>query len=313
MKKRLSRLLKLGIFVAGIIYSINKLIEYYANKKGLIATDKGQFYDWKHGSIFYTVKGNGSPVLLVHDLNAISSGYEWSRLIRYLAKDHTVYTIDLLGCGRSDKPAITYTSFLFTEMLHDFASDIIGEKTTVIATGGSTSFTITASTLYPDSFDKTIIINPEPLSESTKTPDSTSKLVKFMIQTPLLGTYIYNIETGKKNITRLFHQMYFLKDSDQLNTCRDAYFEAAHKNHADGKYLLSSMRGHYMNTNLKLSLRKAENLYFIGSRDRNHSVSIIDEYANYNAKIETTYVSGSKYLPQLESPSKLFSSLSLFM
>ena len=47
--------------------------------------------------------GSGKPLLLIHDLDPSSSAYEWNQLEQQLAKDFTVYSIDLPGCGRSDK------------------------------------------------------------------------------------------------------------------------------------------------------------------------------------------------------------------
>ena len=246
-------------------------------------------------------------------MNPASSGYEWHRLIKKLEKSHKVYTLDLLGCGRSHKPGLTYTSYLYVELIHDFISDIIKEKTSVLATGASASFTIMTSSLHKEDLDKLIIINPEALSETEKLPEDKSKFVKFLIELPVLGTFIYNIEMNEKNLTRLFKERYFSKPSLVSDRDTAAYFEAAHKGNCYGKYLLASMRGNYMNSNVKLALRKIDNLYFIGSRDRAHSVNIIDEYANYNTNIETAFVSGSKYLPQLEVPDKLLEILKLFL
>ena len=48
-----------------------------------------------------------------HDTDAGASGEEWTKVAKKLAKNNTVYTIDLLGCGRSDKPSIQYTSYLY--------------------------------------------------------------------------------------------------------------------------------------------------------------------------------------------------------
>ncbi len=73
-------------------------------------------------------KGSGSPVLLIHDLNHYSSSMEWDKVIGTLSKEHTVYMIDLLGCGKSDKPAITYTCYLYVQLLTDFIRDIIGKR-----------------------------------------------------------------------------------------------------------------------------------------------------------------------------------------
>ena len=58
----------------------------------------------------------GTPVLLIHDLSPLSSSYEWCRYAKKLEKQHTVYTIDLLGCGRSEKPYLTYTNQSGTDL-----------------------------------------------------------------------------------------------------------------------------------------------------------------------------------------------------
>ena len=62
-------------------------------------------------------KGEGTPLLLVHDLNCASSNYEWKYVVDDLSKRHTVYAIDLLGCGHSDKPKMTYTNYLYVQLL----------------------------------------------------------------------------------------------------------------------------------------------------------------------------------------------------
>lgn len=65
-------------------------------------------------------------------------------MIHPLAKHHTVYTMDLIGCGRSDKPKITYTSYLYVQLINDFIKDIIHEKTDIIAAGNSCSIVVQA-------------------------------------------------------------------------------------------------------------------------------------------------------------------------
>ena len=65
--------------------------------------------------------------LLIHDLTPSSSAYEWSKMIDELAESHTVYALDLLGCGRSDKPSITYANYLYVQLITDFAKQVIKE------------------------------------------------------------------------------------------------------------------------------------------------------------------------------------------
>ena len=80
----------------------------------------------------------------VHDLTVYSSAYEWNKIIDKLAENHTVYALDLLGCGRSEKPKITYTNYLYVQLISDFIKNVIHEKTDVVASGFSSSFTLLA-------------------------------------------------------------------------------------------------------------------------------------------------------------------------
>ena len=86
------------------IHLINKAIHISATIDHLLSSSSETYYDWKFGKIFYTKQGQGTPLLLVHDLTTSSSEYEWKNVIKTLAKTRTVYSLDLLGCGRSDKP-----------------------------------------------------------------------------------------------------------------------------------------------------------------------------------------------------------------
>ena len=54
-------------------------------------------------TIHYLKQGNGKPLILVHGF--AGSTYTWRKLIPLLADRYTVYALDLLGFGLSDKPA----------------------------------------------------------------------------------------------------------------------------------------------------------------------------------------------------------------
>ena len=102
-----------------------------ARKKTASAALK-KYYHWKYGNIYYTKSGKGKPVLLIHDLDPTASSYEWKAVTKKLAENHTVYAIDLLGCGRSEKPNMTYTNYLYVQLMNEFISNVINEKTDVI-------------------------------------------------------------------------------------------------------------------------------------------------------------------------------------
>ena len=156
LKKKIITGITLSSTSALIIHIINKFIYYSASLDNLLDNPSGTYYDWKFGKIYYKKTGNGYPLLLIHDLNTFSSGHEWNRVLKQLSKTNTVYRIDLLGCGRSDKPNLTYTNYLYAQLISDFIKRVIGQKTNVIATGESGSFVISACN-NDDSIIKKII------------------------------------------------------------------------------------------------------------------------------------------------------------
>jgi len=144
LKRKLTTLGTLISLSAVIIYIINKFIYFISTLDNFLDKSKGHYYKWRFGRVFYTKQGQGSPILLIHDLSSHSSSHEWHEISEELSKTNTVYALDLLGCGRSDKPNLTYTNYLFVQLITDFIKNVIGDKTDVIATGDSGSFTLMA-------------------------------------------------------------------------------------------------------------------------------------------------------------------------
>ena len=131
MKKHSKRLLTAAALVmttTATIHIINKVIAASACLKEMLDTDVRNYYHWRFGDIYYTKKGKGSPILLIHDMLPGGSGYEWTRIEDELALEHTVYNLDLPGCGRSEKSGMTYTNFVYVQAICDFIKNVIGEK-----------------------------------------------------------------------------------------------------------------------------------------------------------------------------------------
>ena len=131
MKKHIKNSALLLCIVSGLIIIINKLISVFSHMTDYLPSG-GKYYHWKYGNIYYTKSGKGKPVLLIHDLDPTASSYEWKAVTKKLAENHTVYAIDLLGCGRSEKPNMTYTNYLYVQLINEFISNVINEKTDVI-------------------------------------------------------------------------------------------------------------------------------------------------------------------------------------
>nr|AYD75964.1 pheophytinase isoform 2 [Zoysia japonica]AYD75965.1 pheophytinase isoform 2 [Zoysia japonica] len=91
-------------------------------------------WTWRGMRVNYLVRGHGPPLLLVHGFGA--SVLHWRRNIGVLSESHTVYAIDLLGFGASDKPAgFAYTMETWAQLILDFLDEVV--KRPVVLVGNS--------------------------------------------------------------------------------------------------------------------------------------------------------------------------------
>ena len=297
----------------GAIHVINRLIETTSEIKKLLNEHTGFFFEWRYGNIFYTKQGEGAPILLIHDLHPASSSFEWNFLVKKLKKNHTVYTIDLLGCGRSDKPNLTYTNYMYVQLITDFIQKIIGQKTDLVATGDSCSFSLMAAHMDDTILNKLFFISPPSLESLQKNPNHQNNLLKKILELPIIGTFFYNIQMTERKMTDLFEKEYYQKKAFISYKIKDFYYESAHSEHCGGKFLFGSILGNYTNINIIPALKKIENpIFLIGNRDSEKSIQTIDSYLKYDETIETAYLSNCKKLPQLEEPEKLYQVIRMF-
>lgn len=308
MKKGTKRVLFLVGTTVAAIYAYNKFIEATATQKKLLSTDKGDFFDWNGETIYYTKSGSGSPILLIHDADAAASSEEWTKLLHRLEKKHTVYTIDLLGCGRSSKPAIEYTNYLYVQLITAFVNNIIQEKITVISTNISASFVIMANHLDKTLFEKLILINPISLDELNIIPDKLSKLKKRIIELPFIGTFVYNLMTSNIKIDETFRTKYHGKPQLISSRMEDVYYESAHTGGSNGRFLYSSLIGNYVNNTATHAIKKLVTpTLIIGCKELKKYEHALDDYHMLNSNIEIIRINNESLYPHIEIPEKISS------
>ncbi|MBQ8519152.1 MAG: alpha/beta hydrolase [Agathobacter sp.] len=306
-------LFTLGISIAGI-YAYNKFVEETASQKNLLSDKDGQYYNWKYGNVFYTKSGSGSPVLLIHDTDASASSAEWNKMIHRLTKNHTVYSIDLLGCGLSDKPALEYTNYLYVQMLQSFMKDVIQEKTTVIASNISASFVIMTNHMDDSLFEKIILINPASLKQLDMIPDELSKVKKTIIQLPFVGTFVYNVMNNMQHIDESFRTRYVTRPQLISSSIEDVYYEAAHKNGSNGRYLYSSLLGNYVNNSITHAVKAISTpTLIIGSVEMKRYALALDDYHKVNKNIDIVRITNGSLYPHMEIPEKITSLIEDFI
>lgn len=312
-KNKFFTFLSLTSGAAASISMINKYIQIRAISKNLLENTDSLCYKWRLGNIHYTKTGNGKPLLLIHDLNSISSGYEWSSIIHVLSKHFTVYNIDLLGCGRSEKPNITYTNYLYVQLISNFIQSIIGKRADIITCGSSASVALMACSSNPELFDRLLLINPDSLLTCSNVPGKSAKCYKFILDLPILGTLIYHISTSKTMIQDLLMKEYFENPYSVKRSIVDAYYESAHLGESP-KSAFSSIVCHYTKCNIVNALKKIDNsIYILGSKHIPGMDARLAEFQQYNPAIEITLLEKGLYAPQWEYPEEILRAIELYL
>lgn len=312
-KNKLITMLVLSAGAAAATSAINKFIQVSAVSKNILAESEPLCFKWRFGDIYYTKAGSGKPLLLIHDLNSAASGYEWNRLVPLLKENHTVYTIDLLGFGRSEKPNLTYTNYLYTQLITDFVKSVIGHRADIIASGEAASIPIMSCSNHSEFFDRLFLINPLSLHSYAQMPGKLTKYYKCFLDLPIIGTLIYNIANSRQAITDTMRSEYFSNPYSVKSSYVDAYYESAHLG-GSPKSVYASIYCYYTRCNISNALKKIDNsIYLIGGNDCENINALFNEYKQYNPAIETSILLNCKHLPQLECPSELFEILNTFM
>lgn len=127
---------------------------------------------------------------------------------------------------------------MYTQLLNDFITNVIGKKTDIIATGDSAPMVISSVYIKKDLYNKIILVSPKAVSKAKAVPQ-TCRIRRRLLDIPVIGTTIYNICMRKDRLNNILSKNVFdngIVPVDYLN----AYYENAHLSGASSKFLLQA-------------------------------------------------------------------------
>lgn len=207
-------------------------------------------YAWEHGDIWYTVKGQGEPLVLVHGVYAGASSYEYRRVFDLLARDFRVYAFDLLGFGLSARPSIVYTSELYEQLIRDFVREVVGgadHPAAVIASTLGAAFTIRSAAEGPALFSRLVLIEPTGLENLANARDTVGRrLALAILRAPLVGEGVYNIISSRPSLRYFLRAQTYGDPSMVTDEMVAHYYDVTHQ--PGGRYAAASFLSGWLNT-----------------------------------------------------------------
>jgi pimeloyl-ACP methyl ester carboxylesterase len=218
----------------------------------LIGGEEGGF-EWRDHRISFTRRGSGPPILLVHGIHAAAWSYEWHDNVDYLAQSNTVYTIDLLGFGRSDRPAIRYSARLYISLISDFVHQVIGEPCVLVATSLSGAYAIVLAARDPERFPAIALIAPTGLVRLNRDSGVGGEAGRLAVETSIVGTAMFNSLVSRRNLRRWLERTY-VDDTIVTDDLIDIYYWTSHQigaRHAPAAFLSGNL-----NIDVRQALRR---------------------------------------------------------
>ncbi len=209
-------------------------------------------FDWSLGTIAYTVKGQGEPLVLLHGIYAGASSYEFRKIFDRLARHFRVYACDLLGFGHSDRPKIIYTPAIYAQLIRDFLRQVVGgadQPVAVLASSLTAALTVRAASRSPGLFSRLILIEPTGIQNLPNEYEPPARrLLSMLLSSPLLGESIYNLICSRPSIRYMLQTRLYADPSMVSDDMVDVYYDMAHQ--PGGRYPIASFISGSLNTSI---------------------------------------------------------------
>jgi pimeloyl-ACP methyl ester carboxylesterase len=109
-------------------------------------------------SMRYLRAGSGPPLILVHGL--MGHSFSWRFAMPVFAQNFTVYAVDLLGAGYSDRPVIDQSLRANAERLLRFLDEIGASSCVLLGSSRGGGIVMRAAALAPDRVERMVLVSP---------------------------------------------------------------------------------------------------------------------------------------------------------
>jgi pimeloyl-ACP methyl ester carboxylesterase len=177
-----------------------------------VSAVEGNYWQWREQKIYYVQAGNFAddkpPLLLVHGFGASTD--HGRKNIHQLQEKFSVWAIDMLGFGRSSKPAWEYTGNLWREQLNDFITEVIKQPTVIAGNSlGGYACLCTAAEYHHNVAGVILLNSAGPFSDMvTKKPTITQKISGWVLKQNWITYILFQRLRNKKNIRKTLEKVY---------------------------------------------------------------------------------------------------------
>lgn len=164
---------------------------------------------------YYDRSGEGTPLLLIHAVNAAASAYEVRPLFERYRGQRPVYALELPGFGFSQRGDRPYTPRVFTNAIIGFLETQVQEPVDIIALSLSSEFAARAALERGPNVRSLTFISPTGLSKDAHERQPNEGLHRFL-SFPLWSQAFFDLLTTRTIIRRFLDMSFYGEPDDRM-------------------------------------------------------------------------------------------------
>jgi pimeloyl-ACP methyl ester carboxylesterase len=308
----------LASIVGWIVYS-KKFINHKQGLSGALDADRLEVSPPNVGKLSYYVdlSGKGTPLVLLHSINAAPSAFEVKPIFDHYRGKRPVYALDLPGFGFSDRSDRLYSPQLYQDAIVAFLRDVVKKPADVVALSLSNEFAALAAVHSPEWIRSLAMLSPtgfkppltDKISQRARRRGTRNNLYAGLA-VPLWNRPFYDLVSSRASI------QYFLSQSFEgyvPPSFVDYAYTTAHQPGAEfaPTYFLS---GKLFTPAVRTTVYKVmeQPVVVLYDQDPYSNFEMLPGFLQEQEKWQAERITPTKGLPHWEQPEKTFSALEDF-
>jgi pimeloyl-ACP methyl ester carboxylesterase len=254
---------------------------------------------------------NKTPLILLHGFGT-SIGH-WRQNLAVLGEHHTVYALDMLGFGASEKAPVSYKVDLWVEQVYDFWRTFIRQPVVLIGNSIGSLIAVATAAAHPDMVQGIVMISlPDPSLEEEAIPAFLRPVVaaiKSLIASPPVLKTLFRV-VRRPSMARRWASLAYANPDAVTDELVDILVGPAQDRGSASAFcaILKAMTSAQFSPNVKavLPTLKIPMLLMWGQQDRMVPPSAFArQFAEYNPNLQLLKLDNAGHCPHDECPEQV--------
>ncbi|MEA5549503.1 alpha/beta fold hydrolase [Anabaena cylindrica UHCC 0172] len=282
---------------------------YIRAKSSLVQAGKEK-KDLSETNLILSQNHQSIPLMLLHGFGA-SIGH-WRHNLEFLGEYHTVYALDMLGFGASEKAPVNYSVKLWVEQVYDFWKSFIRQPVILVGNSIGSLIALVAAAAHPDMVKGIVMMSlPDPTLELELLPVFLHPVVrgiKNIIASPLLLKPLFNL-IRRPSVLRRWAGLAYANPGAITDELIDI-LAGPPQDRGSTRAFIALFKAS-IGINFSPSVKKIlpnltiPMLLIWGKKDLFVPPILASEFARYNEKLELLHLENVGHCPQDESPEQV--------